>query len=482
MNDAAAALIGYFITKRRGFSLAACGFVHASHFEKITFAGRLGYKSPSRKFLSRFSTIWIIQVVCAIVPIFAAASLSYQDYRYVSGTLTCETFIDSGYAIDRGYPKLDTAMGVAELLFGASIGTMRSENNVNVTTHVIAPQLVDAASDTTIIQGSGFTTSITSSCHCLTSFDSETLINEGFTSNVANQISNAAPGNQTFKPGFINNIQMSTNNVTVSTILTGTTVCSSTNDHILLYPLCTTTLYDHKNALISINFKTDGTSASIAPVNVHVLETYNPANSTLLYLSLVNILEGETSYHYLPQTISGAQNPLLWWATTNMVSVDPAIIEPGIETMISIILRSGVFRTFNSEGSACQQSVLNTDYVIIHISDLGYGFGMTFVIIEYFVLLMCLLSFIPWLAASKPIGPGVRIASDRTYFTVMVNSTAVQSLGIVPLMETDIMWNKFDIIVRVGESKQTKDDEELGKIALDLPKLVSHFTWGKSYY
>ncbi|KAJ3312306.1 Protein tyrosine phosphatase type IVA 1 [Boothiomyces sp. JEL0838] len=480
MNDAASALIGYFITRKRGFSLAACGFVHTGHLQKLSFASKLGYRSPSRKFLSRISLFWLLQLVAALLPIFAAASLSYQDFRYLSGTLTCEIFDEEGYLYDRGYPKVQTAMGVGELIFGNSFGILRSEQEVNVTTFIISPQLIDAASLTTVIQGDGFVTTLSTSCICAANIDIETLESIGYDSATATAMYAAAPPQDFTKTGFISNVATPQNGgFNVTTILTGSTACAMTAENVRLYPICTTQIYDHKKATISMEFATDGSPASIAAVNAHILNVGDTANITWIYQSLVNILEGETSFYLLPQTYNGAVNPLMWWTTTNMIAVDPAILEPGIETMIGILLRSGVFRSFSSKGYSCPQSVVNPDYLIIYISDFGYGMGVAFVIIELFILIMCIIAFIPWLRATKPLGPGIRIAHDRTYFTVMVNSAAVQAFGITPMLETDVMWNKFDFIVRVGESKKTKDDPEFGQILVDVPKFVSAFQNGK---
>ncbi|KAJ3255334.1 hypothetical protein HK103_006357 [Boothiomyces macroporosus] len=482
MNDAASALIGYFITRKRGFSLAACGFVHTGHLQKLSFASKLGYRSPSRKFLSRISLFWLLQLVAALLPIFAAASLSYQDFRYLSGTLTCEIFDEEGYLYDRGYPKVQTAMGVGELIFGNSFGILRSEQEVNVTTFIISPQLIDAASLTTVIQGDGFVTTLSTSCICAANIDIETLESIGYDSATATAMYAAAPPQDFTKTGFISNVATPQNGgFNVTTILTGSTACAMTAENVRLYPICTTQIYDHKKATISMEFATDGSPASIAAVNAHILNVGDTANITWIYQSLVNILEGETSFYLLPQTYNGAVNPLMWWTTTNMIAVDPAILEPGIETMIGILLRSGVFRSFSSKGYSCPQSVINPDYLIIYISDFGYGMGIAFVIIELFILIMCIIAFIPWLRATKPLGPGIRIAHDRTYFTVMVNSAAVQAFGITPMLETDVMWNKFDFIVRVGESKKTKDDPEFGQILVDVPKFVSAFQNGKLY-
>ncbi|KAJ3271452.1 hypothetical protein HDV01_006658 [Terramyces sp. JEL0728] len=483
MNDAAAALIGYFITRKRGFSLAACGFVHASHIQKLSFAGKLGYRSPSRKFLSRISLLWLLQVVAAVLPLFAAASLSYDDYRYLSGTLTCEIFLEEGYIHDRGYPKVQSAMGIAELIFGNSFGVLRSEQDVNVTTFITAPQLIDSAMLTTVIHGDGFITTVSSSCICIANLNVPDLESLGYDTATANAIYSAAQPQDFSKPGFINNVaQPSADNITVTTILTGSTACAITAESIQLYPLCTTQLYNHKNASISMEFATDGSSASVSPHNAKILKVGTPANITWLYQSLVNLLEGETSFYLLPQTYNGAVNPLLWWTTSNMIAVDPAILEPGIETMICILLRSAVIRTYPSKGYACPQSIVNPDYLIIHISDFGYGMGIAFVVIELFILFLCMIAFIPWLRAKKPLGPGIRIAHDRTYFTVMVNSAAVQAFGITPMLDTDVMWNKFDFVVRVGESRKTKEDPEFGQIMVDVPKFVSGFRNGKMYF
>ncbi|KAJ3321812.1 hypothetical protein HDV06_003814 [Boothiomyces sp. JEL0866] len=482
MVSGAAAYVGYLITKSEGYSLAACGFVQSSVFEKFSFATKLSYRSTSRNFLTRLSYLWMIQSVSIVLPLYSASTLSSSDYREYAGSLGCVQYEETGTPYDREWPDLYAEMGIGELIFGSSLGIMRSENNVDNTTFVIAPQLVDTANDGTTIVGDGFVSTILTSCSCLPTGNASYLVNANISSSNAMNMSQQLL-NFDSTPGMVNYVYMDSGNVKITTLLSGTNVCGSTSALQVSYPICSTTISDHYHATISTTFMTDGTPASIAPKVVEILSVGQPANITWIYFAIKSILGGQVeSSTALPAPYRGCINPLLWWTSPNMEVVNAALLEAGVETMFAILGRAGAQRSFTQSAATCIQSIINTSYVVLTISETGFQLGLLFFFSQLTMIIIAIIGTVPWIRSKDPISPGIRLAHDHTFFTVMVNNTIVSLFGINSTMDTPLVWSRFDFGVRIGEEHQTRDDPDLGHMIMDKPKFVASFTKGKAYY
>ena len=102
------------------------------------------------------------------------------------------------------------------------------------------------------------------------------------------------------------------------------------------------------------------------------------------------------------------------------------------------------------------------------------------------MLIMTFLSFIPyllWLLCNEPIGPAIRLAAERTYFSILLESQSSGEIlkGIFGGSEDGEIWAQLDFQIRVGESLSTKDDRDLGKIVMDKPKFVVPLSKLKKY-
>ncbi|KAJ3267873.1 hypothetical protein HDV01_003868 [Terramyces sp. JEL0728] len=359
---------------------------------------------------------------------------------------------------------------------------MRSENKVDNTTFVIAPQLVDTADDGTTIVGDGFVSTIATSCNCIPTGNSSYLVDANITGNIATNMSQQLLEFDS-TPGMVNYVYMESSTVKITTLLSGTNVCGSTSPTQVSYPICSTSISDHFHASISTTFMTDGSPASIAPKFVEILSVGQPANITWLFAAFKNIFGGDAeSATDLPQTYRGTINPLLWWTSPNMEVVNAALLEAGMETMFSILGRAGAQRSFTHTSAKCEQSVINSAYVVLKISKTGFQLGLLFFISQLVMILISITGTIPWIRSKYPISPGIRLAHDHTFFTVMVNNTIVSLFGINSTMDTPLVWSRFDFGVRIGEEHQTRDDPDLGHMIMDKPKFVATFTKGKAYY
>jgi hypothetical protein len=228
---------------------------------------------------------------------------------------------------------------------------------------------------------------------------------------------------------------------------------------------------------------TDGTPASIAANRVDVREYGDKANITWMYQALINLLGTPLNVIPLPAAYPGATNSIVWWTTTNMQTMSYAFLAAGIETSWSMISRSAIHRTFTASGQHCTQNVVDPNVFILRISETGYTFGMIFAIGQMIAVALAIGGCVPWIISRVPISPAVRLACDGTYFVMMLGRklATANTDNLRSSMETDLIWQQLDTIVRVGESKKTTDDPDFGSIVIERPKMVSDFSWTKIY-
>lgn len=168
---------------------------------------------------------------------------------------------------DRGWPAIETTMGAAEFVFGSSLGVLRSEQNVDNTTFVFGPQLIDNCDDSTTITGNGYVTTISTQCVCASSSSNTSLSAAGVDSSIMAQFQSQVAALGSIPGMALSFAQVSNTSITITHALTGTAVCGGGNSLITDPPLpvCYTILSDHRGAVATMQYMTDGTPASIAP-------------------------------------------------------------------------------------------------------------------------------------------------------------------------------------------------------------------------
>jgi hypothetical protein len=132
LDKATSVVFGSFMASKTGYSLAACGFISASPFFKFQFAQQLLLSSKSRKLLSRISFIWVIAEMLKILTPFCAVAFNGVAHSSYSQFSDCMYFIQDNRSrpVDRGFPTFEAEGGVAEYVFGSSLGHLRSEMSV----------------------------------------------------------------------------------------------------------------------------------------------------------------------------------------------------------------------------------------------------------------------------------------------------------------------------------------------------------------
>ncbi|KAH9244035.1 hypothetical protein BASA81_018591 [Batrachochytrium salamandrivorans] len=481
LDDGASAWFGSCLTFPKGFSLSVCGFFQASSFSKWSFAAQLSLNSTCRSLFSRISVIWIILEMMKWLTPISATAMSGSSLHMDSGKVECIVYSQSGAPFDRQWPTVSTEAGFAELIFGSSLGILRSETSANQTTFVMSPQIIGVVNDGDTIIGSGFLTNIQTSCNCISN-NITGVMSAGLSNTTAAELL-AAHGTLGFDLGIASNIDLSKNltKITIKTMLSGTLICGGRNATYV--PICTTVLSNHMKGTVIMSYMTDGTTASIAPNKVGIRSIDGVADiQTWLSAATTTILGGITTAIPLPSTIPGVLNPLLWWASPNLMTVDPALIEGGIETMFSILLRAAIQRTYSAHGDVCGRNIAVEARSIITMS--AYGVNVAFCILSFqlAVSVLATLAFIPWLRSSRPIGAGVRAVKEPVYFTTLLNSSSVcQGFDQLCNAQIHAIWQHLDVVVKIGEPIGSHS-ESIGRISMDRPKLITWMTNGKRYF
>ncbi|ORY38829.1 hypothetical protein BCR33DRAFT_421843 [Rhizoclosmatium globosum] len=181
LEEAASCTFGYLLSSKKGFSMAVCGYLHVAPLAKLSFAQSLSLTSPSRKILSRISIIWIILELFKVLTPISAISVIAEAHADFNDVSDCIYFVQDNKikAIDRKWPNLDAEGGVAEYVFGSSLGWMRSEMSVNITTAMYPPQLISALNNGDTIEGLGFSADILTTCKCAANVSSTAFVAAG---------------------------------------------------------------------------------------------------------------------------------------------------------------------------------------------------------------------------------------------------------------------------------------------------------------
>jgi len=484
LNRSLAAYFGYQLSQKHGYTLIVCGFIQGGIFSKIQFSNLLNFRSKYKKTVSRASMVWLAHFCMLILTFFSSTAITISTTRYDSGTLLCVEFGQDGEPVDRGWPTLETESGVAEFIFGTSLGLLSSEGHDINTTLITYPQLIDSCDDGTYISGSGLTTNMACSCLCSDSSSIADVVEVGVDATQAAEMMDKWKV-MNGGPGWINGITYDETKriITVTTLLSGNILCGGSNYQNASVPVCNTVIASHKHAEVQISWMNDGLTSRSAPNQVKSLSEGEDANMTWVYEALKNVYEGEVSAHKLPGFYPGTVNPLNWWGTPNLQSISASYLTGGVETSVAMMLKVGITRTYSVTGTKCTQNLEDGSKTTLNISDTGYKLGLVFAIFELILSIVSFIGCIPWFLYRDPIIPAIRLVSDRTYFNIMLckNSTGNLLRMIGSTADRTDIWPKLDMEVRVGENIQTIADTESGEIIMDKPKLVTNLSWTKCY-
>lgn len=489
LSNGLTAYFGYQLSQKHGYSLIVCGFIQSGLFAKIQFSGLLNFRSKYKKVISRASMLWLVHILMLILTFFCSTAIKITTTRYDSGKLLCVTYGQQGVPIDRGWPTIETQAGAAEFIFGSSLGKLSSEEGTPDSTLVTYPQLIDTCQDGTVIEGTGFSTDIYTTCECSASNQAKDLIYAGIpqenATNMIAQLSTLGSGQ-----GIVQMIQLNETGAEIYlySIVAGFRTCGGNNYVNKSVLVCETLISNHQTALVGISWMNDGNPVRSAPNIVKRLNevdgfTPEPASITWLYRAIGNAMGGEMHTLKLPGFYPGTVNPLLWWTTPNLQTMSVAAVRAGFETFVAMLVKVGITRTYSVQGEQCSQNLEDLSQTTLHMTENGFQIGLIFILFEIFLSIGSILACVPWFICKDPIIPAIRLVADITYFNIMLckNSTGNLLRMIGSTADRTDIWPKLDMVVRVGENIQSVSDPDHGEIILDKPKLVTQLSWTKCY-
>ena len=272
----------------------------------MAFPNRLSFRSSAKPFLTRVSLLWAYHAATLFLSMFASTGIETFKSRVDDGTLMCIQYTQEMLPFNRGLPTINNAMGVAELIDGTAIGHLRIDDrgsHLNNTLSIFTPQLIDACKDGSTIKGNGFTTNISSSCFCSESSAPDDLVNAGVPAGFALAFADKVLGLEGY-PGMVNQILYPASSNGTLRVITGLVgyagTCGGANFTSPSVAVCSTSIFNHQQAFLLVQYKTDGTSASIAAQSAFVLDTMELSDMLYLAESFTNFFEGNLSSHFLP--------------------------------------------------------------------------------------------------------------------------------------------------------------------------------------
>jgi hypothetical protein len=482
MDSGCAAYFGFQMATR-GRSMATIGFTQSHAIFKMSFANDLSLNSSVRKILNRLAFGWAIMEILKLITPLGASSVRAKDVRSDAFTVDCIEFHQtSPRPVDRQWPNLEAEIGFAELIFGKSIGRLRSQEDVTITKAVVGPQLIGVVNDGDTIVGNGYTIDILSNCYCSSDDSAASLESVGVPQADSALFQSAAHSIQSRNIFMTNSMAKfsSNNSVVVYTAFFNTPLCGGLNT--TGTPVCTTVFSNHKNAIVQMEYMTDGTTASIAQKHVEVREEKDDADiQTWVYFALQAILGTGVTTNPLPSQVPGMMSPILWWTTADLMAIDPALLEAGMETMFTIAFRAGMQRTYGTEGQKCVRNIVDPANTYIWMVQYGIDSSTAAVVIQLIFNIIAIFAFIPWLLSAVPAGPAIRAQQESIYFTTLLaDSNLGDNLKGLCNAPTHAIWQSLDIVVRIGESIMTQD-EDIGHITMDKPKVVRPMVNARKY-
>ena len=384
MDSGLSAFFGYqFATKGR--SMSVIGFSQTSALFKMSYANDLSLNSSVRKILNRLAYVWAISECVKILAPIGASGLYSSELRIDNDTpINCVLYQQIGVPVDRKFPTIEVELGFAELIFGKSIGRLRSEEAVDVTTAIVGPQLTGVVMDGDTIVGDGFELKIFTHCECSANETAASLVEVGLPASVADAFSTATINADRRNYYMTMHIELNDTAVIIYNSLLNTPLCGGLD--ILSVPICKTDFYDHKSATILVEYMTDGTTASIAQKTAYTRTINGDADITWAYAALQNMFGTGVTTHTIPSQVPGMMTPLFWWTTPDLMAMDPALLEAGLETMFTMIFRAGVQRTYNTHGASCIRNVVDTQKTVLKMKADGAGVASAALIIQVWFL------------------------------------------------------------------------------------------------
>ncbi|KAI8904407.1 hypothetical protein EDD86DRAFT_220618 [Gorgonomyces haynaldii] len=427
MDDAIAALFGYLMSRRHGYSMVTVGFCQTTGFAKPRFVSQLSHNSPSKKLLTYLALpFFLIETLKLLTPISATAVDSHPMLKTL-GEKDCTIFNQDGEQFDRGFPDMDVEFGVGDLVFAKALGQLRVVDIKLPYSHAfVGAQPMVAIHNGESLIGNGLSVKIRSSCSCIAdsnlykAFANRTMQEAATITNFTRTLDQATKLN-----GMVFDFKMLDSNTLDSyQIITGADTCGGTTEHI--YPVCHTVMWDHAFAAVEYSYATDGATKSLSQVEAVYRGVLGPANMTWLYNGM-RMLISDSPMVKLPSIVPGIINPLLSFATRENRAIDFSILPQGIEGMMALLVRGAVKRSYTNIGSKCQLDSTAANYSVLTMKNYGYYTAVVILALQLLCGILCLVCFLPLWTSEFPFGPAIRVMQEPCYFYNLLGPSSLQA-------------------------------------------------------
>jgi hypothetical protein len=99
--------IGYLLSREKGYSLAACGFMRCGFGNRLRFPSILPENSRCKKKITALVLFLIVHMSLMVCTLISGTGITAEALREDSGTLACILYTEIGETNDRGFPNMD---------------------------------------------------------------------------------------------------------------------------------------------------------------------------------------------------------------------------------------------------------------------------------------------------------------------------------------------------------------------------------------
>ena len=268
-----------------------------------------------------------------------------------------------------------------------------------------------------MVHGKGYTIDIGTQCMCSASHLASDLEDVGVPAAYSAQISAQSQLLTQNNVYIISTVEQPDADLKIHAIavLVNTPLCGGLN--MTSMPVCTTVFFNHHEAEVETEYMTDGTTASIALKTIHLRNLGEEVSMDWAYEALDHLLGHGVQVIPLPSQIPAMMSPILWWTTADLMAIDPAVVETGLETTYSMLFRyrcgrdrspshslslslshthththlsclsdsAGVQRSYSSHGAKCRLEQVDPAHTIVTIAPYGYQAAVAALSIQVYV-------------------------------------------------------------------------------------------------
>ncbi|KAJ3194120.1 hypothetical protein HDU82_002566 [Entophlyctis luteolus] len=375
------------------------------------------------------------EVIKVRAPI-TATGISAMAIQSSYGLMSCVEFF-SDTMFDRKYPTIESSIASLEFALGDSFGCIRAERTCDDgKTWMISGPQIDGILDTSdVMIGTGIQTSLSSSCTCATS--DELYFGANDTISVV----------QT-------KIELSSSEIISELLVRGSYICSLGQ-----VATCKTLISNITTIIVTSTFSTDGSAASMSLIQVEsnlVLE--EPVSIPALGLAISAIFGLNASQTVTP---AGFLNYAFQMVGNADETVRDSLISAAVEAMYAVLIRAGIRRTFDAQGTRCNRVITRSDQTGVLLNSRGYV-AIYFVASLQFVLSAASFGLaVSWYFNKAPLSPAIRAIRNPMYLLALICNSKFATLleGTANAKKENEIWKKLDVVAKLGEDIETVDDD-----------------------